>query len=186
MSDDLEFSTLGLDNLLKAMKGQMKQARVGILGSAQTHKNEKLAEKGQTLRGNASGMGSKINAARPPKPSKITTITNATLGAIHEFGTTKMPMRSFLRMPISSQLQSRLENASAFDREAVKQVIKEKSFAHWLSKIATIAEDIVRDAFDTGGFGKWPKWKTKGYENNTGQLLVDTQQLRNSITSEVK
>jgi hypothetical protein len=105
---------------------------------------------------------------------------------MHEFGMGNMPQRSFLRIPISQNLARELENSGAFTPEAAKQVIKQASMVPWLESAAAVALKIVSDAFDTGGFGKWPKWKTKGYKNNANMILVDTQQLRNSITSEVK
>ena len=97
-----------------------------------------------------------------------------------------MPQRSFLRIPIAENLSKRLDNSGAFSKDELLKVIKEKSLEPWLKRMGTLAEAIVSDAFDSGGDGKWPKWKTKGYENNTGMLLVDTQQLRNSIMSDVK
>ena len=50
--------------------------------------------------------------------------------------------------------------------------------------MGAVGESIVQDAFSTGGFGKW---KPSRMENKqTKQTLVETQQLRNSITSDVK
>lgn len=112
--------------------------------------------------------------------------TNAEIGAAHEFGTTKIPQRSFLRIPIADHLDKEMQNSGYLDKETLKEVIKTASVIPWLKGIAKIAEKIVQGAFDTGGYGKWEKWKNSGYQNNTGMLLVDTQQLRESITSEVK
>lgn len=112
--------------------------------------------------------------------------SNATIGAAHEFGTSRLPQRSFLRVPLTDHLNERLEKSQAFDKDALKDVIKSGTVIPWLEKVAKIAEQIVLDAFQSGGFGKWPAWKRPGYTNRTGMLLIDTQQLRNSITSEVK
>lgn len=174
MSDDVVFNTKGLDQLLKAMKKNMNRARVGVLGQKAT-------------RNAVPSGGRSLNAKNgPTAKDTLNAANNASLGAIHEFGTSKMPMRSFLRVPIADNLQKRLDNAGAFTEEEMKEVIRQGSFTPWLEKLAIIGEGIVQDAFDSGGFGKWPAWKTKGYSNNTGQILVDTQQLRNSISSEVK
>jgi len=108
---------------------------------------------------------------------------NATIGARHEFGEEGMPTRSFLRVPISAKLQSYAEKAGAFTPDSLKQVIKEGSFTLWNKKLGAIGEQIVSDAFDTGGFGEW-KPSDMRYKKNH-QTLVETQQLRNSITSEV-
>lgn len=179
---DFDFNTKSLDGLIKALKGNMSKARVGILGSGQTARNKEL----EGARGHANETGRSVNAARKAPKSNYEVATNAAIGAVHEFGGPKMPQRSFLRVPISQNLQKYLENSGAFGKDELARVIKEASLLPWLKRIATVAETIVHDAFDTGGFGKWAKWKTKGYENNTGQILVDTQQLRNSITSDVK
>lgn len=112
--------------------------------------------------------------------------SNAVVGAAHEFGTSIHPRRSFLFDPLREKLQQYVEKSKAFTDDVVKQVIAEKSMIVWLRKLGVIAESVVLDAFATGGFGKWVPWKSKQYKNNTGQLLLDTTQLRNSITSDVR
>lgn len=110
--------------------------------------------------------------------------SNAQIGAWHEFGTTKTPQRSFLRAPISENLQKEMEAAGALDKDVLAEVIARGSVVPWLKKVAVMAEGIVADAFDTGGFGKWKPSNMTRKQNH--QTLVETQQLRNSITSEVK
>lgn len=162
--DDVTFNVTGLEKLLKSLKvSKMPTARVGILGA-------------------------KAGPHQPKSGTKSKdTPTNAMIGAVHEFGSPArgIPQRSFLRVPIADYLQKRMESSGAFDFDTVNEVLKQGSVTPWLKKVAVVAESIVLEAFDTGGFGKWPTW-AKGYSNNTGQLLVDTTQLRNSITSEVK
>lgn len=110
--------------------------------------------------------------------------SNATIGLKHEFGKDDLPIRSFLRVPIIENLKIYLERAGAFDKEAAKEVVKQKSFAPWVAKLGIIAESIVADAFSTGGFGKW-KPSNMAFKKNH-QTLIESQQLRNSITSEVR
>lgn len=110
--------------------------------------------------------------------------SNATVGAAHEFGTSTLPQRSFLRVPITDNLQHECESAGAFDKDTLKAVIAQGTVIPWLKKIALIAEGIVIGAFDTGGYGKWKPSNMTHKKNK--QTLVETQQLRNSITSEVK
>jgi len=113
--------------------------------------------------------------------------SNATIGAAHEFGTKDMPQRSFLRIPISENLNKYLEASGAFNKALLAQVMKEKSFVPWMKKVAAVAEKIVLEAFDSSGFGKWPQLKPQTMAKKTNQqILVETGQLRNSITSEVK
>lgn len=110
--------------------------------------------------------------------------SNAVIGAAHEFGTSTLPIRSFLRTPITENLDRELQKAGAFDETKLKEVIRSGSITEWVKKIGIVAERIVGQAFDTGGFGKWPPSDMRRKANH--QTLVETQQLRNSITSEVK
>lgn len=111
--------------------------------------------------------------------------TNAQVGAAHEFGTATIPQRSFLRVPIADHLEKKLENSGAFDKETLALVVKQGDARPWMKKVAITAEAIVQEAFETGGFGKWPPWKDPNYHNDDNRLLVDTRQLRESISSEV-
>lgn len=153
MSEDVQLNMKGLEDLLKAMKGKLPFARVGILGDKDTR------EKGDA-------------------PS------NATIGARHEFGTETLPIRSFLRMPLTEQMQKYLDDSGAFTREAFAKVLKDRSLTEWVKKIGIVGEAVIADAFNTGGFGKWAPSDMTRKKNH--QTLVETQQLRNSITSEVK
>lgn len=158
MSDEdkpgVEMNTKELDALIKALKGKLPMGRVGVLGQKGVRANPKAG------------------------PS------NAEVGASHEFGTDKLPIRSFLRVPISDNLQKYLENSGAFDKEALKKVVSTATVVEWLKKVCVVAEAIVADAFNSGGFGKWTPSDMTHKKNH--QTLVETQQLRNSITSEVK
>lgn len=110
--------------------------------------------------------------------------TNAEIGAAHEFGTEVLPRRSFLREPITDHLQSKMQERGAFDAEALAEVIRSGTIRPYVQKIAILCEEIVGEAFATGGFGKWqPSDMT---HKKVHQTLVESQQLRNSITSEVK
>lgn len=110
--------------------------------------------------------------------------SNAEIGAAHEFGTDKLPQRSFLRVPLSENLTKKIESSGALDKDTMNEVIKTKSVVPWLKKIMALAESIVAEAFATGGFGKWPPSDMTHKTNQ--QTLVETTQLRDSITSEVK
>ncbi len=110
--------------------------------------------------------------------------SNAAIGAIHEFGSSELPVRSFLRVPLADHLQKTLEKNGALDKDTIAQVIKVGSIVPWLQKVAITAEEIVLTGFDTGGYGKWKP--SNMAHKKVHQTLVETQQLRNSITSEVK
>lgn len=166
-------------------------------------------------------------------------LTNAELGAIHEFGCTinvtdKMraylhhigihlrpdtttiviPTRSFLRMPLLSDEfknylmtdngiiqifeakdfsgKGRKQEAREMNIELAEMVMERnatfmESLAQW---IAIEGLRRVRDAFNTGGLGKWAPISEITKQNRTKDKssppLTDTGQLRDSITAEVK
>lgn len=107
--------------------------------------------------------------------------SNATIGAAHEFGTSTIPMRSFLRVPLTENLAPALESSRDFSEDTLKAVVKGVSLKPWGEIIGETGKDIVLEAFDTNGFGRWPKDKIP-----QGQTLVKTGQLKGSISYDVK
>lgn len=145
--------TRKLTALVKTLRQSQPVARVGILG----------------------GGGSRSDGT-----------TNAKVGAKHEFGsaTEGLPIRSWLRMPIMEKLQGELSRAGAFDpKESARQVMTDKSLLQWVKKVGAMAEAVIQEAFDTGGFGRWKPSFMPLKKNK--QTLVETSQLRRSVTSEV-
>jgi phage gpG-like protein len=155
MSDeDTSFNLTGLDNVLKSIKVSKKNVRVGILGD----KNARTEAEGGSL-------------------------TNAEVGATHEFGTSTLPVRSFLMMPITGYLKNEIANSDIMGPENIRYLVKNSDPEKILEQIGYVAEGLVLKAFETGGFGRWKESNMKYKE--VKQTLVETQQLRNSITSEV-
>lgn len=107
---------------------------------------------------------------------------NAAIGVRHEFGI-GVPMRSFLRMPLGEKFQEFLNNAEPLDSGELKEIMATKSLTPLMKKMGIIAEDVIAEAFKTGGFGNWKQSNFK--LKKVHQTLVETQQLRDSITSKV-
>lgn len=142
-----------------------------------------------------------------------TDLTNAGLGAIHEFGATLengtvIPTRSFLRMPLLSNEGRRAivkevvknneavaelmkkptgDEADTAYREAIKKVVNPEMVAN---QIALAAYNRVLEAFTNDGYGKWKPTTEYSRKHRYGDpdnpTLVDTGQLRDSISFEVK
>lgn len=169
MSEGVELDTSGLDRLIAALGKPAPEVKIGILADS------------------------------PRSGGKL---TNAQVGEFHEQGTKRrkkgvvqhgieqevgtdlLPVRSFLRVPLSLYWGKRMEAAGMMSEAAFKAIIEAGSFRAWANRAAVIGEGIVSDAFDTGGFGQWPASKMK--RKKVHQTLVETQQLRNSVSSEVK
>jgi hypothetical protein len=119
------------------------------------------------------------------KNSRNDANTNAGIGIVHEFGSASknIPERSFLRMPLKEKLPNML---SDIGKSVILGIVR-KNANLFLKKMGVLGEQIIQEAFDTGGFGKWQKLddktiKRKGFD----KTLIDTTQLRKSVTSEVK
>ena len=110
-------------------------------------------------------------------------LTNATIGAKHEFGDEEVPMRSWLRMPITTRLKQYLSDSGFFTPELIEQQIEAGDLTLMIQKIGIVGERVVADGFDSGGFGVWKP--SNMYFKKNHQTLIESQQLRNSITSEV-
>lgn len=114
--------------------------------------------------------------------------SNAAIGAAHEYGAPakNIPVRSFLRMPMTLFLNRKLESSKMFDEDTLKRVIKNKSMIDWFRTVARIAEVVVLEAFDSQGYGQWKRWKDPNYKNKTMKILQDETELRDSISSRIK
>ncbi len=111
-------------------------------------------------------------------------LSNADIGAFHEFGTSQLPQRSFLRVPLMDNLSKELKKSGVLDKFIINECIKTASLVPLAKRVAIVAEGVVLGAFDTNGYGKWPPSQMNHKTNH--QTLVETGQVRDSITSEVK
>lgn len=101
---------------------------------------------------------------------------------VHEFGSAngRIPERSFLRMPFkvkSDDLGAGVlkEFQAVFDDKRTVDVA--------LGRIGLRAVNVVKDAFRTGGFGKWKKLAQSTIdEKGFSDILENTRVMRNSIT----
>lgn len=155
-NDDIEFDNRNLQKLKKLLSEAPPKAAVGVLG-----------DKTQRLK---IGSGERK--------------TNAEIGAKHEFGLDGMPVRSFLRMPLTMYFKKYIKDSGIFGEMAMQQAIKQMSWIPVVTELGLVGETCVAGAFDTGGFGQWKESNMKFKKNH--QTLVETQQLRNSISSEVR
>jgi len=102
--------------------------------------------------------------------------------AVHEYGTVdgKIPERSFLRVPFQIK---RDEIGAMLVQQFTAIAEGRRSVNDALGRVGIAAVNIVKEAFRTGGFGKWKKLKpatieAKGFDD----ILEDTRVMRNSVT----
>lgn len=101
------------------------------------------------------------------------------IGATHEYGLGKNPVRSFLRVPfqtkakeINSQIAKQFEAATnGLDVEVA------------LGRVGAAATNISKGAFTTLGYGEWePIDAATAKAKGSSQTLIDTGVLRSSIS----
>ena len=102
------------------------------------------------------------------------------VGRRHEFGI-GVPRRSFLRMPFIEK-QNIIDKAIA---TSWKKITDGKSTAlKEFGILGIIGQNISKDAFASGGFGKWEKLKPATVKaKGSAEILLDTSKLVQSITN---
>lgn len=111
-------------------------------------------------------------------------LTNAQIGAKHEFGsfTEGIPMRSFLRMPLSLKSDQILKEASV----GLLPLLAAGKMVPILKRLGFICENVIQQAFSSGGFGQWKaNAPFTVQKKGPAAILIDTSQLRRSIASKV-
>ena len=134
-------------------------------------------------------------------------LSNAEIGAVHEFGSQSrnVPRRSFLWVPLITQLRKRL---AKIGDDVFKALSEDKSLKPAYQKLGLEAEAVVDGGFASNGYGRWQGWtgmdkkstrygtritnaarRAVGAEGLIGpirmSILVRTAQLRRSISSRV-
>lgn len=148
--------------------GKKLVAEVGIMGSNVARQAVKTTAKGNRI----------------ADKKKASPLTNAEVGLKHEKGSLSenIPRRSFLEMPLKDKLPGAMGKIGGI----LLVGIEATNILMVYQKLGLVAEGIVLGAFNSSGYGQWPPnapltIKIKG----SSRPLIDTAQLRKSITSRV-
>jgi phage gpG-like protein len=113
-------------------------------------------------------------------------LTNSMIGSIHEFGSFEknIPRRSFLKDTFDIKINEFISKT----KDIISKNIKKKNAMKIIfSQVGIFGEILIQNAFETDGFGKWKPLSKKTIERKKSEkILVDTAQLRKSITSKVE
>ena len=127
-------------------------------------------------------------------------INNPTLGLVHEYGSASnnIPPRSFLRVPLMTELPKRMQQIG---RKVWESIINSKGMFVALKELGVTGENVVQGAFNSAGYGRWQAW-SESYAHwraaymrkrskiigpvGPGSILILSGQLAKSISSEVK
>ena len=112
--------------------------------------------------------------------------TLAGIGAQHEFGVPHakppIPRRSFIRFPIETGQREIESQVGARYQKHIENGDVRGIFVD----IGLACEARIQEAFESGGFGEWKELSPVTIaEKGSDAILIDTGQLRQSITSQV-
>lgn len=158
-NDDVKLEFTKLVNLIKLLKDGIPSVRVGIMGETANRNSGEL--------------------------------NNAEIGFTNEFGKLtgypKIPARSFLRMPLRSvHFTEKLHSKKSLTGKEFEKALKSGKGDEFAKKVGLVAEETIQEAFSTNGFGQWkPNAPMTVEKKGSSSPLIDTGQLRRSITSKV-
>lgn len=161
----------GLNNIMAGIQ-EKYVVKVGILGGkAQEEHGRKDAG------GIAKGGGHKVGKTASSK-------TNAEIGLAHEVGvkSRNLPRRSWLQNPLEDKLPEYFKKIGS--KTIANILVKQIGRAY--QELGLVCEQIILKGFETGGYGKWQALKQSTIaRKGSSTILVDTAQLKKSITSQV-
>ena len=80
-----------------------------------------------------------------------------------------------------------IEKSGMFSDDMIKEIIKTGELTKYVEKVGIAGVSVVLQAFDSGGFGTWKSLNEKTLKyKKVKQILIETHQLRDSISYEVK
>jgi len=170
-SSSVKLDLTGLKSLIKNINSQYT-VKVGILGGDATQVHQRK-ETGALAKGGGHKKG------KNDSPT-----TNAEIGLAHEKGikSKNLPRRSWLEVPLQDHLN---EYFKKLGPEVISNMLVNQpklAFQH----LGLVCEQIILKGFETNGFGKWKALKQSTINaKGSDRILVDTAQLKKSVTSEV-
>lgn len=164
----------------------VRKTSVNVKGARVEVDLERLSEIRKTLRSPLAArvgiLGAKTNRA------KSGPMTNAAIGAIHEFGSPSrnIPRRSFLKDTFALQGKKLLGIKAELWKWFSGGKATPERLRQTYAALGHRGEVLVQEAFETGGSGRWATLKPATIRRKgSSAILIDTAQLRRSITSDV-
>lgn len=158
MANEVVAKVKNLKTLIGYLSGGLPKVRVGILGSTTARNSGEL--------------------------------NNAEIGYKNEMGVQvghpRIPKRSFIVMPLSMFFGKKIKEKRSLASGQFEKAIQSADAEKFMQKVGFVAEEVIQEAFSTNGFGQWkPNAKLTIEKKKSDSPLIDTGQLRRSITSKV-
>lgn len=164
MADDktkVKYDVTNLEEILHQLKDE-HFLRVGIIGSA-----AKRAHKGKGKQ----------------------SLTNATLGTFHEFGSQSVPnhppRRSFLEDSLRFKLKFNTEEFKQLRKSLFNKFFQKKKPEQFLAELGAKCIEYIHEGFETNGFGAWKSYSEAYYKQRdrvaSGKGKREMTRLRHSL-----
>ena len=80
----------------------------------------------------------------------------------------------------------KLKEKRTLTSDQFEKAIKSAKAEQFMQKVGFVAEEVIQEAFSTNGYGQWkPNAPMTIEKKKSNSPLIDTGQLRRSITSKV-
>lgn len=120
------------------------------------------------------------NAGRVAKENRIA--HNPSLGYVHEFTPVKGGVRSWLRMPLLTRLGPVIKSKGA----GWFNTLHKQGAKRTLGLLGAVGEDVIQEAFATGGWGQWPTLSRETIRRKgSSAILIESAQMRKAVASRV-
>lgn len=172
--------TFDIDKLIRVKEEFAKKyvARVGVLGQKTNRIPMITGESHEQYKARVRKLSKNSSALKNQEK------TNAEIGLIHELGSLSdhIPRRSFLEMPLTLKMPS---YSKAFGDQIMKAIDTGNIKPAYVN-LGIKGEQVVQLAFASSGYGQWdPNAESTVNKKGSSSPLIDTAQLRRSITSDV-
>lgn len=157
----ITYDVSNLEDLLRSLKNEYT-LRVGIIGS---------------------------QAKKQHKGDGKQSLTNATLGTFHEFGSESVPnhppRRSFLEDSLRFRLKFNTEEFKQIRKSLFNKFFKKKEPKEFLAELGVKCIQYIHEGFETNGYGAWKSYSESYYKQREkvaeGKGKREITRLRHSL-----
>ena len=107
--------------------------------------------------------------------------TDAEIGTHHEFGTKKMPRRSFLEDSLKFKITSDANEWRNIKKQAGKDVVEKMSIKQFLNNLGAKCLMYIEEGFETNGFGQWAPLKDKRFAERLEKAMKAYNRIERSM-----
>lgn len=122
-------------------------------------------------------LGGKASSMHDGKSGK----TNAEIGTYHEFGTRKMPRRSFLEDSLKLRLKFNSSQFQQMRKNIFNKMFLKNKPQEVFQDLGIKCLEIIQEAFNTNGFGKWQQLSDRRFDERWDKALKNYNRIERAM-----